>query len=88
MKIEIILEIISGVCLLLGCILYLIHTEREDDKKFGILSIIITTIGIGLFIGVTNIPHSSESNGEIYYQPEDNEEEEIFNYNNEEELDP
>ena len=86
MKIEILLEIISGVCLLIGCIFYLIHNSREDDKKFGILGIIFTALGIGLFIGTTNKPHTSESTEGIYYN--EYEEEENFNYNYEEEIDP
>ncbi len=57
MKIEIILGIVSGICIFLGCVFYLIHNNREEDKKFGILSVIFTALGIGLFIGLTNKPH-------------------------------
>lgn len=65
MKIEIILEIISGICLLLGCIFYLIYNNRSSknekfNKAAGIISIILTAIGIGLLVGVSNVKHEPE----------------------------
>lgn len=67
MKTKIILEIIGGLCLLGGCVLYLRHNKKEDETTLGILSIILTAIGIGLFIGVSNIPYNppQENNTEI-----------------------
>lgn len=76
----IILEIISMVCLFVGCVLYLIHNTKEDDKKFGILCIIITAIGIGLFVGATNIPYSGNgtTGGEYYEDTEEYEDIELI----------
>lgn len=65
MKIELILQIVSGICLLLGCVFYILHSRKEDDKKYAILCIILTAIGIGLFIGTTNKP-SSQSTPQYY----------------------
>lgn len=70
MKIEIILELISGVFLALGCVLYIIYNRKDEENKktlLIILSIIFTAAGIGLFIGTTNKPHvpSQEENTEI-----------------------
>ena len=55
MKIEIILELISGVFLALGCVLYIIYNRKDEENKktlLIILSIIFTAAGIGLFIGL------------------------------------
>ena len=72
MKIEVILEIVSGVFLALGCVLYIIYNQNQKDEEnkktlLIILSIIFTAAGIGLFIGTTNKPHvpSQEENTEI-----------------------
>ena len=81
MKVEIILEIVSIVCFILGCILYINYDEREDKYKkiIGILCIIFTSIGLGLFIGITNKP----------YTPKENNTEEVIEENiNEDEINP
>ena len=70
MKTEIILGIISGIFLTLGCIFYIIYNYKKEENKrklFIILSIIFTASGMGLFIGITNKPHipSQETNIEI-----------------------
>ena len=70
MKTKIILELISGVFLALGCILYIIYNRRDDENKkklLMVLCVLFTAMGIGLFIGVTNKPHvpSQEDNTEI-----------------------
>lgn len=70
MKVEIILELISGAFLVLGCILYVLYNRVSNEKKkkvLIILYVIFSSLGIGLFIGVTNKPHvpSQEDNTEI-----------------------
>lgn len=64
MKTELILEIVSGICLLFGCGFYLLHNKKEDDKKYAVISIILTALGIGLFIGATNTPYNPEQKGD------------------------
>lgn len=85
MKIEIILGIISGLCLGLGCILYIIYNRRlyneKRDKLLAILSIIFTALGIGLIIGLSNKPHISDVQ-------EDNIEEVVEEDLNENQVDP
>lgn len=91
MKIELILEIVSGICLLLGCVFYILHSQKENDKKYAILCIIITAFGIGLFIGATNKPSHSQYTPQYYEgggENNDIEEEEIYDYEQQNELDP
>lgn len=90
MKTELILQIISGICLLLGCVFYILHSRKEDDKKYAILSIILTALGIGLFVGTTNKPSQTEYTPQYYEgEGENNDiEEEIYDYEQQNELDP
>jgi len=85
MNINIILEIIGVVCIFTGGVFYLIHTNKEEDEKFGVISIILAAIGIGLFIGATNISSGNHSVPEYYEIPEDNGFEDI---NEEDNIDP
>lgn len=90
MKTELILQIISGICLLLGCVFYILHSRKEDDKKYAVLCIILTAIGIGLFIGTTNKPSQTEYTPQYYESGEENNniEEEIYDYEQQNEFDP
>jgi hypothetical protein len=86
MKTELILEIVSGICLLLGCVFYILHNKKEDDIKYAILCIILTSLGIGLFIGTTNKPSQNtpqyyEGGGGVDYEFEED-------YEQQNELDP
>ena len=87
MKTELILEIVSGICLLLGYVFYILHSRKEDDKKYAVLCIVLTAIGIGLFIGATDKPSQSTpqyyegSGGGIDYELEED-------YEQQNELDP
>lgn len=81
MKTEIIFGIISGICLTLGCIFYMIHCKKENDKKFGIISVILTALGIGLFIGITNKPSDIQQENTSVI-------EEVVEDENESEIDP
>jgi hypothetical protein len=90
MKTELILEIVSGICLLLGCVFYILHSRKEDDKKYAILCIILTAIGIGLFVGTTNKPSQTEYTPQYYESGGENNdiEEETYDYEQQNELDP
>ena len=90
MKTELILEIVSGICLLLGCVFYLLHNRKEDDKKYAILCIILTALGIGLFVGTTNKPSQTEYTPQYYEGGGENNniEEEIYDYEQQNEFDP
>ena len=60
MKTEIILEIISGICLVLGCLLYISYNLgycKKRERLVAILSVVFTALGIGIIIGVTNKPY-------------------------------
>ena len=67
MKIEIILELISGLFLILGCILYIMYNNRRENESQNkiliILCVIFTAIGIGLFVGATNKPYTPKEDG-------------------------
>lgn len=79
MKMEVILGIISGICLGLGCLLYVSYNLgycKKRKRLVAILSIIFTALGIGIIIGITNKP---------YTPPTIQEEEVIENIN---EIDP
>lgn len=70
MKTEVILGIISGICLGLGCLLYVIYNQGYCKRRrlTAILSIIFTALGIGLIIGLTNKPYTpsiQEDNSEV-----------------------
>ena len=71
MKMKVILEIISGICLVLGCLLYISYNLgycKKRERLIAILSIIFTALGIGIIIGISNQPHISsvqEDNTEI-----------------------
>ncbi len=90
MKIELILGIVSGICLILGGLSYLVYYEHREERKyikFGICSIILAALGIGLLVGITNKHNSEiEENSEEYIE-ECGEEIDEINYN-EGELDP
>lgn len=90
MKTELILQIISGVCLLFGCVFYILHSRKEDDKKYAILCIILTAIGIGLFVGTTNKPSQTKYTPQYYEGggENNNTEEEIYDYEQQNEFDP
>lgn len=32
--------------------------KKEDDVKFGVISIILTAIGLGILIGISNKPYT------------------------------
>lgn len=88
MKTELILQIVSGICLLLGCGFYLLHNKKEDDKRYAVLSIILTALGIGLFIGTTNKP-SSQSTPQYYEGGGNYEFDEEYNYDEQQnDIDP
>lgn len=92
MKINIVVQIISGICLVIGCVFYLLHNKKEDDRKFGILYVIFTALGIGLFVGSTNMPSLLQNHTIQQYNDGnnfDNEEdinEEYYEFNND--IDP
>jgi hypothetical protein len=88
MKTELILEIVSGICLLLGCGFYLLHNRKEDDKKYAILCIILTALGIGLFIGATNKPSQTQYTPQYYEGGGGNNEFFEEDYEQQNELDP
>ena len=88
MKTELIFGIVSGICLVLGGLSYLVyykHYEEKKYKKFGFFCAILVAFSIGLLIGITNKPHEPGVNSGYYYNEEEIENETI---NYEGELDP
>lgn len=80
MKIEIILELISGLFLILGCTSYIMYNRRENEnqkKVLIVLCVIFTAIGIGLFVGATNKPYTPKEDSTEEIIEEDINEDEI-----------